>query len=111
LGTSRAGLDKNAELLCVHGEHCLPEHGAQTLPPIIRGFWCGLLPVAYNANGHRSAAVDRPVALACQNRDDGIDRGLLYVAMTRAEDVLVILHSGSSSDVEELYRASGTEPP
>jgi len=42
---------QNAELLCVHGEHCPPEHGAQTLPPIIRGFWCGLLPVADNANG------------------------------------------------------------
>jgi superfamily I DNA/RNA helicase len=42
--------------------------------------------------------------------DDGIDRGLLYVAMTRAEDMLVILHSGSSSYVEELYRALGTVP-
>ena len=38
-------------------------------------------------------------------------RGLLYVAMTRAEDMLVILHSGSSSYVEELYRALGTVPP
>jgi superfamily I DNA/RNA helicase len=31
---------------------------------------------------------------AFKGRDDGIDRGLLYVAMTRAEDMLVILHSG-----------------
>ena len=46
-----------------------------------------------------------------ENRDDGIDRGLLYVAMTRAEDMLVILHSSSSSYVEELYRALGTVPP
>jgi superfamily I DNA/RNA helicase len=46
-----------------------------------------------------------------KNREDGIDRGLLYVAMTRAEDMLVILHSGSSSYVEELYRALGTAPP
>jgi hypothetical protein len=44
-------------------------------------------------------------------RHDGIDRGLLYVALTRAEDMLVILHSGSSSYVEELYRALGTVPP
>ena len=42
--------------------------------------------------------------------DDGIDRGLLYVAMTRAEDMLVVLHSGSSAYVEELYRAMGTAP-
>jgi hypothetical protein len=40
-----------------------------------------------------------------KSRDDGIDRGLLYIAMTRAEDMLVILHSGSSSYVEELYRS------
>jgi superfamily I DNA/RNA helicase len=46
-----------------------------------------------------------------KNRDDGIDRGLLYVAMTRAEDMLVILHSGSSSYVEELYRVLGTVSP
>jgi hypothetical protein len=46
-----------------------------------------------------------------KSRDDGIDRGLLYIAMTRAEDMLVILHSGSSSYVEELYRALGTVAP
>jgi superfamily I DNA/RNA helicase len=46
-----------------------------------------------------------------ESRDDGIDRSLLYVAMTRAEDMLVILHSGCSSYVEELYRALGTLPP
>jgi superfamily I DNA/RNA helicase len=45
------------------------------------------------------------------SRDDGSDRGLLYVAMTRAEDMLVILHSGSLSYVEELYRVLGTVPP
>jgi superfamily I DNA/RNA helicase len=45
-----------------------------------------------------------------KSRGDDIDRGLLYVAMTRAEDMLVILHSGSSSYVEELYRALGTVP-
>jgi hypothetical protein len=33
----------------------------------------------------------------------GIDRSLLYVAMTRAEDLLVILHSGASAYVAELY--------
>ena len=46
-----------------------------------------------------------------KNRDDSIERGLLYVAMTRAEDMLVILHSGSSPYVDELYRALGTPPP
>jgi superfamily I DNA/RNA helicase len=45
-----------------------------------------------------------------KSRNDSIDRGLLYVAMTRAEDMLVILHSGSSSYVEQLYRALGTVP-
>jgi superfamily I DNA/RNA helicase len=44
------------------------------------------------------------------SREEHIDRGLLYVAMTRAEDMLVILHSGSSAYVEELYRALGTTP-
>lgn len=39
--------------------------------------------------------------------DDKIERGLLYVAMTRAEDLLVVLHSGSSPYVEELYVALG----
>lgn len=43
-------------------------------------------------------------------RDDGIDRGLLYVAMTRAEDMLVILHSGSSPYIEELHGVLGTMP-
>jgi len=38
-----------------------------------------------------------------KSRNDGVDQGLLYVAMTRAEDILVILHSGSSSYVEEHY--------
>jgi hypothetical protein len=41
------------------------------------------------------------------NNDDEIDRRLLYVAMTRAEDVLVILHSGSSPYVDEIYAALG----
>jgi hypothetical protein len=43
-------------------------------------------------------------------REEHIDRGLLYVAMTRAEDMLVILHSGNSAYVEELYRALGATP-
>jgi len=45
-----------------------------------------------------------------ENGDDSIERGLLYVAMTRAEDMLVILHSGNSPYVEELYRALGVPP-
>jgi superfamily I DNA/RNA helicase len=43
--------------------------------------------------------------------DNEIERSLLYVAMTRAEDLLVILHSGRSSHVDELYRALGRTPP
>jgi hypothetical protein len=43
--------------------------------------------------------------------DEAIDRGLLYVAMTRAEDMLVIMHSGGSTYIEELYRTLGTALP
>jgi hypothetical protein len=43
--------------------------------------------------------------------DDEIDRGLLYVAATRAENVLVILHSGVSPYVNELYRVLERMPP
>ena len=46
-----------------------------------------------------------------KDRDDGIERALLYVAMTRAEDMLVILHSGSSPYVDEIYRALGRAAP
>jgi hypothetical protein len=35
---------------------------------------------------------------------------LVYVAMTRAEDMLVVLHSGDSAYIEELYRAIGVTP-
>jgi hypothetical protein len=45
-----------------------------------------------------------------KGHDDGIDRILLYVAMTRAEDMLAIPHSSRSSYVEELDRALGTVP-
>jgi len=72
----------------------LPMHSARGLQfRIVLLLWADLLPSPF------------------KSRDDGIDRGLLYVAMTRAEDMLVILHSGSSSYVEELYRALGTGPP
>ena len=72
----------------------LPMHSARGLQfRIVLLLWAGLLPSPF------------------KSRDDGIDRGLLYVAMTRAEDMLVILHSGNSSYVEELYRALGTVPP
>jgi len=42
---------------------------------------------------------------------NGSDRGLLYVAATRAEDMLVILHSGRSEYVDEIYRTVGRSPP
>jgi superfamily I DNA/RNA helicase len=42
------------------------------------------------------------VSARFKNSNDNIDRGLLYVAMTRAEDMLVILHSGASAYIEKL---------
>ena len=46
-----------------------------------------------------------------ETSDNEIERGLLYVATTRAEDILVILHSGRSSYVDELYSVLGRAPP
>ena len=46
--------------------------------------WAGALPSQFKAHAN------------------GADRSLLYVAMTGAEDMLVILHSGHSSYIEEL---------
>jgi superfamily I DNA/RNA helicase len=72
----------------------LPMHSARGLQfRIVVLLWTHLLPSSF------------------KTRDDGIERGLLYVAMTRAKDVLVILHSGTSPYVEEIYRALGTVPP
>ena len=45
------------------------------------------------------------------NGGDESERGLLYVATTRAEDMLVILHSARSAYVDEIYRALGRAPP
>jgi superfamily I DNA/RNA helicase len=71
----------------------MPIHSARGLQfRIVLLLWADLLPSPFKSGA------------------DGIDRGLLYVAMTRAEDMLVILHSGRSSYVEELYRALGTVP-
>jgi superfamily I DNA/RNA helicase len=71
----------------------LPMHSARGLQfRIVFLLWTDLLPSNF------------------KGRDDSIERGLLYVAMTRAEDMLVILHSGSSPYVEEIYRALGTVP-
>jgi hypothetical protein len=72
----------------------LPMHSARGLQfRIVVLLWTDLLPSPF------------------KTRDDSIERGLLYVAMTRAEDMLVILHSGSSPYVEDIYRALGLEPP
>lgn len=68
----------------------LSMHGARGLQfRIVLVLWTDLL-------GVRSAS-----------GDDDIERGLLYVATTRAEDVLVILHSGRSRYIDELRRALG----
>ena len=72
----------------------LPMHGARGLQfRIVILLWTDLLPSPF------------------QGRGDGIERALLYVAMTRAEDMLAILHSGSSPYVNEIYRSLGREPP
>jgi ATP-dependent exoDNAse (exonuclease V) beta subunit len=49
------------------------------------------------------------IGVRADGGSDEIERGLLYVALTRAEDVLVMLHSGSSSYVDELYSGLGGE--
>ena len=69
----------------------------------------------HNINEQRTPVVYQPAVQDCVVDDPGSTAAclwcLLYVAMTRAEDMLVILHSGNSSYVEELYRALGTVPP
>jgi hypothetical protein len=71
----------------------LPIHSARGLQfRVVLLLWADLLPSPFNSG------------------DDSIDRGLLYVAMTRAEDMLVVLHSGRSTYVEELYRAQRKSP-
>jgi hypothetical protein len=39
-----------------------------------------------------------------EERDDAAERMLFYVALTRAEDVVAVIHSGSSSYVNEIER-------
>jgi len=75
--------------------------------------WRSCRCIAYAACSSASFSCCWPICCPrlSKSRDDDIDRGLFYVAMTRAEDMLAILHSGSSSYVEELYRALGTVPP
>jgi superfamily I DNA/RNA helicase len=86
--------DKRTGTLRDEAVKVLPMHSARGLQfRIVLLLWTDLLPSNFKGRG------------------DDVDRGLLYVAMTRAEDMLVILHSGSSSYVEELYRALGTLPP
>lgn len=71
----------------------LPMHSSRGLQfRIVMLLWTDLLPSRF------------------KNSDEGRDRGLLYVAMTRAEDMLVVLHSGRSAYIDELYRTMG-EPP
>jgi hypothetical protein len=83
--------DKRTGTLYDEAVKILPMYSARGLQfRIVVLLWADLLPSPF------------------KNRDDGIDRGLLYVALTRAEDMLVILHSSSSPYVEELYRAFGT---
>jgi superfamily I DNA/RNA helicase len=95
-GFTRAVLpacDKRKGTLREQAVKILPMHSARGLQfRIVVLLWATLLPSSF------------------KGRDDSIERGLLYVAMTRAEDMLTILHSGSSSYVDKLYRALGHEP-
>jgi len=95
-GFTRAVLpagDKPTGTLRDEAVKILPMHSARGLQfRIVLLLWADLLPSRFKAS------------------DADVDRGLLYVAMTRAEDMLVVLHSGSSAYVEELYRAMGTAP-
>jgi len=95
-GFTRAVLpagDKPTGTLRDEAVKILPVHSARGLQfRIVLLFWADLLPSRFST------------------RDEHRDRGLLYVAMTRAEDMLVILHSGSSAYVEELYAALGMTP-
>lgn len=71
----------------------MPIHSSRGLQfRIVLVLWADLLPSRFKTS------------------NDSIDRGLLYVAMTRAEDMLVVLHSGDSAYIEELYRAIGVTP-
>jgi hypothetical protein len=71
----------------------LPMHSSRGLQfPIVLLLWADLLPSGF------------------KGRNDDIERGLLYVAMTRAEEMLVVLHSGNSAYIDELYRALDTAP-
>jgi hypothetical protein len=93
-GFTRAVLpagDKPTGTLRDEAVKILPVHSARGLQfRIVLLLWADLLPSPFST------------------RDEHRDRGLLYVAMTRAEDMLVILHSGSSAYVEELYAALGS---
>jgi superfamily I DNA/RNA helicase len=95
-GFTRAVLpagDKPTGTLRDEAVKILPIHSARGLQfRIVLLLWADLLPSRFTAG------------------DDGSDRDLLYVAMTRAEDMLVVLHSGSSAYVEALYRALGMAP-
>jgi hypothetical protein len=95
-GFTRAVLpagDKPTGTLRDQAVKIMPMHSARGLQfRIVLLLWTDLLPSPF------------------KNRNVVIDCGLFNVAMTRAEDMLVILHSGSSSYVEELYRALGTVP-
>lgn len=81
------------------GVKILTVHGAKGLQFKVVGLlWADLLPRCFPDNTEAES------------------RGLLYVAMTRAEDVLVKLHSGLSPFVSEVAaniaeaQAVGTEP-
>jgi len=66
----------------------LPIHSARGLQfRIVVLLWADLLPSRF------------------KDSEDAVDRSLFYVAMTRAEDMLAVLHSASSPYIEELSRA------
>ncbi len=56
---------------------------------------------------HRAAALGDLLPLPFNASGNCIDRGLLYAAMTRAEEMLVTLHSRNSAYVEKLSHVLG----
>jgi superfamily I DNA/RNA helicase len=85
--------DRPTGTLREDGVRILPMHSSRGLQfRIVVLLWADLLPSRF------------------KDSEEAAERRLLYVAMTRAEDMLAVLHSAGSPYIEELYRALGIVP-